>query len=68
LNVEQFLERFGDVTGTDTAGTDLNAFDRAVADGLDLLQVRIPYPAGFVVGVAHVIPEAGTFTAYFAYF
>jgi hypothetical protein len=55
------------VSGADAAGADLDAPDGTVPHGLDLLQVRAPDFAGFVVGVADVIPEARAFTAYFAY-
>ena len=56
---------FGYVTGADAAGADLDGSDVAISDRLDLLKVRIPYRTGFVVGVAHVVAEAGTFTADF---
>ena len=50
------------MTGADATGTDLDGSDVAVPDGLDLLQVRIPDGTGFVVGMADVVAEAGTFT------
>lgn len=56
------------MTGADAAGADLDASYRSVFHGLYLLQVGIPYSAGFVVGMADVVAEAGTFAAYFAYF
>jgi hypothetical protein len=55
------------VTGADAAGADLDGLDRAVSDGFYLLKIREPGSAGFIVGVAHVIPEAWAFTAYCAY-
>jgi hypothetical protein len=61
------LEGFLYVPGADAAGADLDAPDGTVPHGLDLLQVRAPDLAGFVVGVADVIPEARAFTAYLAY-
>jgi hypothetical protein len=68
LNVELRLERLGYVSGTDAASAYLNAADGTVIDGFDLLQVRVPGPAGFVVGMADIVAEAGAFTANFAYF
>ena len=55
------------MAGPDAAGANLNAPDGAVADSLDLLQIRIPDPAGFVVGVADIVAEARAFTTYFTY-
>jgi hypothetical protein len=65
--LNRFLQRLGDVSGTDAAGADLDGPDGAVPDGLDLLEVGIPYGTGFVVGMADVVAEAGTFTTYCAY-
>jgi hypothetical protein len=62
-----FLNRLGDVTGTDAAGAGLDGPDAAVGDGLDLLKVGVPYGTGLVVGVAHVVAEAGAFTADFTF-
>lgn len=59
------LKCFGYVTGADTAGADLDRSHVAVSDCLDLLEVRVPYSTGFVVGMAYVVAEAGTFTADF---
>jgi hypothetical protein len=56
------------VPGADTAGADLDGLDGAVSDSLDFLEIREPGSAGFIVGVAHIIPEARTFTADLAYF
>ncbi len=56
------------MTGTDAAGTDPDASHRAVPDRFDFLQVRIPDPAGLVVGMADIITKARTFAAYFANF
>jgi len=56
------LQRLGYVTGTDAAGTGLNGLDAAICYGSDLLQVRIPNGTGFVIGVAHIVAEAGAFS------
>jgi hypothetical protein len=67
-NVELPLERFGNPSRADATGAHLDASHGAVIDGFDLLQVRMPGPAGFVVGVANVVAETGAFAAYLAYF
>ncbi len=67
-NVKLLLERLGDVPGADAASAYLDALHRPVADGFDLLEIRMPGAAGLVMGVADVVPEARAFTAYFAYF
>jgi len=56
------LQCFGYVTGANATGTGLNSLDAAICYGSDLLQVRIPYGTGFVVGVAHVVTEAWPFS------
>jgi hypothetical protein len=56
------LQRLGDVPGTDAASTDLDSHDAAVFHCSDLLQVWIPHGAGFVVGMAHIVSEAGPFS------
>jgi hypothetical protein len=56
------LQRFSYVPGTDAAGTSLDCHDAAVLHRSDLLQVRIPHSAGFIVGVAHIVSEAGPFS------
>ena len=56
------LQCFGNVTGTDATGTGLNGHNAAVFYGPDLLQVRIPHGTGLVVGVAHIVTEAGPFS------
>jgi hypothetical protein len=56
------LQRFGYVAGADATGTGLNGQDAAVLYGSDLLKVRIPYGTGLVVGVAHIVSEAGPFS------
>jgi hypothetical protein len=56
------------VAGADATGADLYAADRTILDGFYLLQVRIPRSAGLVIGMADVVTEARTFTAYFTYF
>jgi hypothetical protein len=62
------LEGFRHVPGTDAAGADLDAPHGAFVDGLDLLQVGVPGPAGLVIGVADVVTEARFLAAYFTYF
>ena len=56
------LECLGHVPGADAAGTGLDSHDAAVFYRSDLLQVRIPHGAGFVVGMAHIVSEAGPFS------
>jgi hypothetical protein len=57
------LQRFGYVTGADAAGAGLDSHDAAVVFyRSDLLQVRIPHGAGFVVGMTHIVSEAGPFS------
>jgi hypothetical protein len=56
------------VAGADAAGADLDALDAAVSEGLNLLKIRVPGSFGFIVGMAHVVPEARAFAAYFAHF
>lgn len=58
---------FGNVTGADTTGTDFDGLDTAFAKSLDLLKVRIPDGTGFVVGMTHIVSEAGAFAANFTY-
>jgi len=62
------LESLGDEPGTDAAGAYLDAAHGSLVYGFDLLQVRVPGPAGLVIRMTDVIAEAGTFTAYFTYF
>jgi hypothetical protein len=56
------LQCLGNVTGTDATGASLDGHYAAVLDRSDLLQVRVPHGAGFVVGMADVVTEAGTFS------
>lgn len=56
------LQCFGHMPGADAAGTGLDCHNAAVFHSSDLLQVRIPHGAGFVVGMAHIVSEAGTFS------
>jgi len=67
-NLELNSERLGYAAGADAAGAHLDATDGTIIDGFDLLQVRMPGPAGFVVRMADVVAEAWPFTANFAYF
>jgi hypothetical protein len=62
------LESFYHVPRTDAAGANLDALNGTVPHRFYLLQVGIPGPACFIVGVAHVIAEAGAFPADFADF
>jgi hypothetical protein len=61
-------ERFGYMAGTDAAGADLDASHCALTDCFNLLQVRMPGTAGFVVRMADVVSEARTFAADFTNF
>ena len=56
------LECLGHVSGANAAGTGLDSHNTAVFYRSDLLQVRIPHGAGFIVGMAHIVSEAGTFS------
>jgi hypothetical protein len=56
------LQSFGHMPGANAAGTGLDRHDAAVFYRSDLLKVRIPHGAGFVVGMAHVVSEAGPFS------
>ena len=67
LSQELFLERFGYQPRADAAGTDLDCSYSAVSDSLNLLKIRIPDCAGFIVGMTDVIAKAGTFTADYTY-
>lgn len=61
------LQCLGNRAGTNAAGADLDSLNRAVINGLHLLQVGVPGGTGFVVGVAHVVAGAGAFTADFTF-
>ena len=61
-------ESFGYMAGADAAGADLDASDRALTDRFNLLEVRMPGAAGFVVCVADIVSEARTFAADFTNF
>jgi len=56
------LQSFGHVSGTDAARTCLNGQDAAVFYRSDFLQVGIPDRAGFIIGVAYIVSEAGAFS------
>jgi len=56
------------VTGTDAASAYFNASDGALTNRFDLLQVRVPGATCFVVCMADIIPEAGTFSTDCTYF
>jgi len=59
---EILLQSFGHMPGADAAGTCLDSHNATVFHRSDLLQVRIPHSAGFVVGMADIVSEAGTFS------
>ena len=61
-------ESFGYMTGADTAGANLDASDRALTDRFNLLQIRMPGTAGFVVCMADIVSEARTFATDFTNF
>ena len=61
-------ESFGYMAGADAAGANLDASDRALTDRFNLLQVRMPGTAGFVVCVTDIVSEARTFAADFTNF
>jgi hypothetical protein len=62
------LERLGNESRTDAAGTNLNGAYAAVAlDSFDFLKVRIPDSTGFVVRMTDVVSEAGAFSANFTF-
>ncbi len=60
--VTRKLQCLGYVTGANATGTGLNSLDATISYGSDLLQVRIPYGTGFVIGVAHIVTEARAFS------
>jgi hypothetical protein len=61
-------ESFGYMTGANAAGANLDASDRALTNSFNLLQIRMPGTAGFVVCMADIVSEARTFAADFANF
>lgn len=62
------LECFYYITGTNAAGADLDTSNRAIFERLDFLKVCMPCPGCSIVGVTDIIPEGGTFSAYFTFF
>lgn len=56
------LQGLGYVTGANAAGASLNGLDAAIGYGSDLLQVWIPDGTGFIIGMAHIVTEAGAFS------
>ena len=56
------LQCFGYMPGADAASTGFDSHNAAVFHRSDLLQVRIPHGAGFIVGMAHIVSEAGPFS------
>jgi hypothetical protein len=58
----RLLKRFGYVPGANATSTSLYGHYAAIFYGPDLLQVRIPDSTSFVVGVAHIVTEAGAFS------
>lgn len=61
-NNSELLQRFGYMAGTNAAGTGLDGLDAAICYGSDFLEVWIPNGTGFIVGVAHIVAEAGPFS------
>lgn len=62
LCVELVLESFGNVTGANATCANFDSLDAAILNSSDLLKVGIPYGAGFIIGMAHVVAEAGPFS------
>jgi hypothetical protein len=51
------------MTGTNAACACFDRHDAAIFNCFDLLKIRVPYGTGFVIGMAHIVTEAGAFTA-----
>ena len=58
---------FGNETGADAAGANLDGRDAAVFHSSDFLEVGTPDGTGLVVGVADIVTEAGAFSANFTF-
>jgi hypothetical protein len=58
---------FGNETGADAAGANLNGGNAAIFYGPDFLEIGAPDSAGLVVGVADIVTEAGAFSANFTF-
>ena len=56
------------MAGEDTARADFYASDRSLTDSFDLLQIRVPCAPIFVVCMADIVSEAGTFSTDCTYF
>ncbi len=52
--------RFLDFSGFQTLGAHPHPTNRAIDDGPNSLQVGVPAPLGQIVGMRHIIPEAGS--------
>lgn len=63
----RLLQCLDNVTGTNATGAGFDRLDTAVSDCFDFLKIRVPHGTGFVVGMAHIITEAGAFTANIAF-
>ena len=61
------LDDFGNETGTDATGTNLDGRDAAVLYGSDFLEIGSPDSTGLVVGVTDIVTEAGAFSANFTF-
>ena len=58
---------FGNETGADAAGANLDGGDTAVFHRSDFLEVGKPDCTGLVVGVADIVTEAGAFSTNFTF-
>jgi len=56
------LQGFDYMAGANATGAGLDGHDAAIFYGSDLLKVRIPHGTGLVVGMAHIVAEAGAFS------
>ena len=56
---------FLDSAGADASGADADSLDPSADMRADFLQVRLPAPLRFVVGVAYVVANRRCFAAHF---
>ena len=61
------LKRFDYVTRPDATRTDLDSPDGSLLNCFYFLQIWVPCPPSFVVGVTDIIAEAGAFSTDCAY-
>ena len=52
---------FLDSTGTDASSADADSLDASTDMGADFLQIRLPTPLRFVVGMAYVVADRRRF-------